>query len=150
MKRRSIEDGGSEFLRNFGIYLRTNTHGFITHKSNIDIFTAVRILDLVWNERLIDGQRQSRNGRFKLSGRRVTGQKLLKVDLEFQPMAKCSDVMTKMVNPQELQQQLGVGLLEDSMLCVGVLEGGKDSCQVRMFLYTYQNRRIITAFTKAH
>ncbi|KDR12676.1 serine protease snake-like isoform X2 [Zootermopsis nevadensis] len=62
-------------------------------------------------------------------GRRATGKKLLKVDLEFQPMDKCSDALTKNVNPLQLKEQLGAGLLEDSMLCVGVLEGGKDSCQ---------------------
>lgn len=70
---------------------------------------------------------------FKLTGRNVTGQKLLKVDLEFQPMEKCSDVVTKQVDPQQLKQFLSVGLLDDSMLCVGVQEGGKDSCQVRPY-----------------
>jgi hypothetical protein len=52
-------------------------------------------------------------------------------------MAKCTDKFTKEVNPTELQQLLGAGLMGDAMLCVGVLEGGKDSCKVSMFLCAY-------------
>ncbi|PNF37610.1 hypothetical protein B7P43_G11987 [Cryptotermes secundus] len=62
-------------------------------------------------------------------GRNLTGQKLMKVDLEFQPLGKCMDVITEQVDPWAINKELSVGLLNDSMLCVGVLEGGKDSCQ---------------------
>jgi hypothetical protein len=55
----------------------------------------------------------------------------MKVDLEFQPMGKCMDMITQQVDPQEIKEKLRVGLQDDTMLCVGVLEGGKDSCQVR-------------------
>jgi hypothetical protein len=92
----------------------------------------VRTSDLIRNERL-EGRKQSSNGKFVLAGRNVTGQKLLQVDLEFQSMAKCSEVLTKLVDPQQLQKHLSVGLLEDSMLCAGELAGGKDSCQVRCY-----------------
>jgi hypothetical protein len=67
----------------------------------------------------------------KLTGRNLTGQKLLKVDLEFHPMEKCMDAISEQVDPQVINKELSVGLLDDSMLCVGALEGGKDSCQVR-------------------
>jgi uncharacterized Fe-S cluster-containing protein len=65
------------------------------------------------------------------TGRNSTGKKLLKVELEFHPMQTCNDSLTRQKDPRELQKVLSVGLLDDSMLCVGVLEGGKDSCQVR-------------------
>ena len=55
----------------------------------------------------------------------------MKVDLEFHPMQTCNVSMTRQGDPRELRRILSVGLLDDSMLCVGVLEGGKDSCQVR-------------------
>lgn len=65
-----------------------------------------------------------------LTERRSTGQKLLKVNLEFQPMQKCNSSLSEQADPVQLRQALRVGLLEDSMLCAGVLEGGRDSCQV--------------------
>jgi hypothetical protein len=55
----------------------------------------------------------------------------MKVDLEFQPLGKCMQVISEQVDPQVIRKELRAGLLDDSMLCVGVLEGGKDSCQVR-------------------
>jgi hypothetical protein len=70
-------------------------------------------------------------GFLKLTGKNLTGQKLLKVDLDLQPMDKCVDVISEQVDLQVLHKELGAGLPEDSMLCAGVLEGGKDSCQVR-------------------
>jgi hypothetical protein len=53
------------------------------------------------------------------------------VDLDLQPIKKCADVISEQVEPHLIEEEPSVGLREDSMLCVGVLEGGKDSCQVR-------------------
>jgi hypothetical protein len=47
-----------------------------------------------------------------------------------QPMQKCTDAISEQVDPHFIEE-LSVGLRNDSMLCVGALEGGKDSCQVR-------------------
>jgi hypothetical protein len=63
--------------------------------------------------------------------RNSTGKKLLKVELDFHSMQTCNDSLTRQVDPGELRRVLSVGLLDDSMLCVGVLEGGRDPCQVR-------------------
>ena len=65
------------------------------------------------------------------TGRNSRGKKLLKVQLEFHPMETCNDSLTRQADPSELRKVMSVGLLDDSMLCVGVLEGGKDPCQVR-------------------
>ena len=65
------------------------------------------------------------------TGRNSTGKKLLKVELDFHPMQKCNDSLTRQMDPTVLRQILNVGLLDDSMICAGVLEGGRDSCQVR-------------------
>jgi len=65
------------------------------------------------------------------TGRNSKGKKLLKVELDFHPMQTCNNSMTRQKDPRELQRVLSVGLLDDSMLCVGALEGGRDSCQVR-------------------
>ena len=69
---------------------------------------------------------------FMFTGRNTRGKKkLLKVELEFHPMQTCNDSLTRQQDPGELRRVLSVGLLDDSMLCVGVLAGGRDSCQVR-------------------
>jgi hypothetical protein len=65
------------------------------------------------------------------TGKNWREKKLLQVELEFHPMQKCNESLTRQVDPKVLQKILSVGLLDDSMLCVGVLEGGRDSCQVR-------------------
>ncbi|XP_069687883.1 venom protease-like [Periplaneta americana] len=56
-----------------------------------------------------------------------TGKKLMAVTLQQQPMAKCQEAL-KMVNAQVLKNALHEGLKEDSMMCAGVDEGGKDTC----------------------
>jgi secreted trypsin-like serine protease len=63
------------------------------------------------------------------SGRFSRGKKLLKVELDFHPMQTCNDSMTRQAHPSELREVLRGGLLDDSMLCAGVLAGGKDPCQ---------------------
>jgi hypothetical protein len=65
------------------------------------------------------------------TGRHWRQKKLLQVELEYHPMQECNDSMTRQADPHMLREVLSVGLLDDSMLCAGVLKGGKDACQVR-------------------
>nr|CAD7590224.1 unnamed protein product [Timema genevievae] len=55
-------------------------------------------------------------------------QDLMKVDLSLLEFRKCQTTFNTTVN-SALQRTLSDGVLEDSMLCAGELQGGKDTCQ---------------------
>jgi len=57
--------------------------------------------------------------------------------------------MTRQVHPYELRGVLRAGLLDDSMLCVGVLAGGKDPCQVRSRHRVLLERSLVFTETEA-
>nr|CAD7266847.1 unnamed protein product [Timema shepardi] len=63
-------------------------------------------------------------------GRTSTGptQDLMKVDLSLLKFRKCQTTFNITLN-SALQRTLNDGVLEDSMLCAGELQGGKDTCQ---------------------
>lgn len=51
---------------------------------------------------------------------------LLKVGLNFVSPEICNDTFSPMIGGRKLR----VGITADSMLCVGNLDGGKDTCKV--------------------
>jgi hypothetical protein len=51
---------------------------------------------------------------------------LLKVGLDFFGPDICNDTFSPMIGSRKLRD----GITADSMLCVGDLEGGKDTCKV--------------------